>query len=122
MPLRAVGTCSGHRFLKVRVVCWLNEVIEVLFLTSIVSEAIACSLVKDNVWPNRCFDKANVVRSHTARLPKHKGNGQNITCFLLLIYDQSQRRNKISSGSECINYSGIWQSFVLDVPIPGNVS
>lgn len=61
------------------------------------------------------------MRSHTAHLPKHKGNGQNITCLLLLINDQSQRINKISTGSKCINDSGTWQSFVLDVQIPRNV-
>lgn len=38
--------CPGHKFVKVRLVCWLNEVTEVIILVSRVSEAIACSLVQ----------------------------------------------------------------------------
>lgn len=41
-----VGMCSGHRFLKVRLVCCLNEVTEVIILVSLVSEATANSLVQ----------------------------------------------------------------------------
>lgn len=40
-----VGMCLGHRFLKVRLVCCLNEVTEVIILVSLVSEATANSLV-----------------------------------------------------------------------------
>lgn len=41
-----MGMCSGHRLLKVRLVCWLNQVTEVIMLVSIVSEAIAYSLAQ----------------------------------------------------------------------------